>query len=54
MYDLDEAHMVLMNQALATEAGTENYVRDFVQAYQDIRSYPVVSRERPSPCVSIR
>jgi glutaconate CoA-transferase subunit A len=39
MYDIDEAHMTMMNHALATEAGTEIYVRDYVHGYHDIASY---------------
>lgn len=39
LYDVDEAHMRLMNKALATEEGTTNYVRDYVNAYSDIKSY---------------
>jgi len=39
MYDIDEAHMVLMNKALATEEGTRAYMRDFVESYDDLESY---------------
>ncbi len=39
LYDVDEAHMKLMNQALATEAGTAGYLRDFVESYDDIGGY---------------
>lgn len=35
MYDIDEAHMKLMNKALATEEGTENYLEDYVFSYED-------------------
>jgi glutaconate CoA-transferase subunit A len=46
MYDIDEAHMTLMNQALATEAGTDAYVRDFVHGYRDVASYlDMIGRE---------
>lgn len=38
-YDVDEAHMKAMNQALATAEGTENYLRSFVDAYRDHDSY---------------
>ena len=31
--------MVLMNKALATEAGTAAYIRDFVEGYADVASY---------------
>ena len=39
LYDVDEEHMVLMNKALATEAGTAAYIRDFVEGYADVASY---------------
>ena len=39
MYDVDEDHMKLMNKLLATEAGTQEYVRDFVTSTGDIDSY---------------
>lgn len=39
LYDIDEEHMKLMNKALATEAGTADYVRDYVQAYDDLDGY---------------
>ncbi|UCV05649.1 CoA transferase subunit A [Dechloromonas denitrificans] len=39
LYDVDEAHMKLMNKALATEQGTADYVRDFVDSYGDIDGY---------------
>ncbi len=46
MYDIDEAHMTLMNRALATEAGTEAYVRDYVHGFRDIASYlDMIGRE---------
>jgi glutaconate CoA-transferase subunit A len=38
-YDSDEEHMKFMNKALATEEGTAAYISDFVEAYDDIRSY---------------
>jgi len=39
LYDVDESHMKFMNKALATEQGTADYVRDFVDSYGDIDSY---------------
>jgi glutaconate CoA-transferase subunit A len=39
LYDVDESHMKFMNKALATELGTADYVRDFVDSYSDIDSY---------------
>jgi glutaconate CoA-transferase subunit A len=36
MHDVDEQHMKLMNEALASEEGTAAYVRDFVESYRDI------------------
>jgi glutaconate CoA-transferase subunit A len=39
VYDIDEEHMTLMNQALATEEGTKAYIRDFVRSYDDAGSY---------------
>lgn len=39
LYDVDENHMKFMNKALATEQGTADYVRDFVDSYSDIDSY---------------
>jgi len=39
LYDVDENHMKFMNKALATEQGTADYVRDFVDSYGDIDSY---------------
>ncbi len=39
VYDMDEEHMFFMNKALASEQGTADYIRDFVQNYSDIESY---------------
>ncbi len=39
MYDVDEEHMRLMNKALATEEGTAQYRRDFVDGYADLDGY---------------
>jgi len=39
MYDIDEEHMILMNKSLATEEGTDAYIRDYVHAYHDVASY---------------
>jgi len=39
LYDVDEEHMNLMNQALATQAGTDRYVADFVTGYDGLDSY---------------
>lgn len=40
LYDIDEAHMKLMNKALATEEGTAAYLRDYVHACgDDVDSY---------------
>ncbi|MGL5630780.1 MAG: CoA transferase subunit A [Azovibrio sp.] len=39
LYDIDEAHMKHMNKALATEEGTADYIRDYVESYTDIDSY---------------
>jgi glutaconate CoA-transferase, subunit A len=39
MYDLDEAHMTLMNEAFATAEGTAAYVRDYVDGYSDLDGY---------------
>ncbi len=36
MYDVDEAHMKFMNKALATEQGTADYIRDFVERLSTI------------------
>jgi glutaconate CoA-transferase subunit A len=47
MYDIDEAHMVFMNKALATEEGTRDYVRDFVESYHDLDTYlDLIGREK--------
>jgi glutaconate CoA-transferase subunit A len=49
MYDLDEAHMKLMNEALATEEGAAAYIRDYVESYRDIDGYlDLIGRERAS------
>lgn len=39
LYDVDEEHMRLMNAALATEEGTAQYRRDFVDGYDDLDGY---------------
>jgi glutaconate CoA-transferase subunit A len=39
MYDIDEPHMHMMNKALATEQGTADYIRDFVDSYDDLDSW---------------
>jgi glutaconate CoA-transferase subunit A len=39
MYDIDEAHMQFMNKALASEQGTADYIRDFVESFVDVESY---------------
>ncbi|HYD66211.1 CoA transferase [Azospirillum sp.] len=39
MYDVDEEHMRLMNKLLATEEGTAQYRRDFVESYDDLDGY---------------
>jgi len=39
MYDMDEDHMFFMNKALASEQGTADYIRDFVESYSDLDSY---------------
>jgi len=39
MYDVDEEHMRAMNGALATAAGTRDYVHTFVEGYRDVDSY---------------
>jgi glutaconate CoA-transferase, subunit A len=39
LYDIDEAHMKFMNKALATEQGTADYLRDYVESYSDVDSY---------------
>lgn len=47
MYEIDEAHMKLMNQALGSEQGTADYLRDFVFSWRDIESYlDLIGRER--------
>ena len=47
MYDVDEEHMRLMNKALATPEGTAEYVRDFVEKYDDPKSYQdMIGRDR--------
>lgn len=46
LYDLDEAHMKAMNQALGTPEGTEDYIRRYVHGYADIDSYlDMIGRE---------
>lgn len=45
-YDVDEAHMKFMNSALASEEGTADYLRRFVESYADIESYlDLIGRE---------
>ena len=39
MYDIDEEHMQQMNKALGSEEGTQAYLKDFVQSYDDISGY---------------
>lgn len=39
LYDIDEAHMKHMNKALATEEGTADYLRDYVESYTDEETY---------------
>lgn len=39
VYDIDEDHMVFMNKALATEEGTQAYLRDFVESYDGVESF---------------
>ncbi|MCW2283200.1 glutaconate CoA-transferase subunit A [Rhodoblastus acidophilus] len=47
VYDMDEQHMFFMNKALATEQGTADYIRDFVDSYSDIDSYlDVIGRDK--------
>ncbi len=47
MYDVDEEHMNLMNKALATEAGTAQYLADYVESYGDRDSYlDLIGRDR--------
>ncbi|MCR6630630.1 MAG: hypothetical protein NVV74_11595 [Magnetospirillum sp.] len=46
LYDVDEAHMKAMNKALATEEGTQAYIRDYVDSYDDVESYlDVIGRD---------
>lgn len=45
-YDADEAHMKFMNAALGSEEGTTDYLRCYVEAYDDIDSYlDLIGRE---------
>lgn len=39
VHDVDEAHMKLMNQWLATEEGTARYLEQFVHGYTDLDEY---------------
>jgi glutaconate CoA-transferase subunit A len=39
MYDIDEEHMKFMNKALASEQGTADYIRDYVESFSDIESW---------------
>lgn len=39
VHDIDEAHMVHMNKALATAEGTARYVQEFVESYADLPAY---------------
>jgi glutaconate CoA-transferase, subunit A len=39
MYDVDEAQMKAMNQALGSAEGSAAYLRDYVESYDDIDSY---------------
>jgi len=39
LYDADEEHMKFMNKALATEQGTADYIRDYVNGVDDIDTY---------------
>jgi glutaconate CoA-transferase subunit A len=39
LYDVDESHMKFMNKALASDEGTEEYIRQFVNSFGDIESY---------------
>ncbi|THF65394.1 CoA transferase subunit A [Pseudothauera rhizosphaerae] len=39
VHDADEAHMKLMNEALATAEGTERYLADYVYSYEDLSAY---------------
>jgi len=46
VHDVDEAHMQLMNQWLATEEGTQRYIAQFVQSYADLDGYlDMIGRE---------
>lgn len=52
MYDLDESHMKLMNEALATEEDTAAYIRDYVESYRDIDGYlDLIGRDR---CIALQ
>jgi glutaconate CoA-transferase subunit A len=47
MYDIDEPHMQFINKALASEQGTADYIRDFVENYADLDSYlDLIGREK--------
>ncbi|MBB4199763.1 glutaconate CoA-transferase [Rhodoblastus sphagnicola] len=47
MYDMDEEHTFFMNKALASEQGTADYIRDFVESYSDLDSYlDLIGREK--------
>ncbi len=39
VHDIDEAHMKLMNQWLATEDGTARYLKQFVHSYTNLDDY---------------
>jgi len=39
VHDVDEAHMRLMNEWLATEEGTARYLEQFVHSYTDVDDY---------------
>ncbi|TXT39677.1 MAG: glutaconate CoA-transferase subunit A [Comamonadaceae bacterium] len=39
VHDVDEAHMLLMNQWLATEEGTARYLEQFVHSYTNLDEY---------------
>lgn len=39
VHDIDEAHMKLMNQCLASEEGTARYLAQFVHSYTDLDEY---------------
>jgi glutaconate CoA-transferase subunit A len=39
VHDIDEAHMKLMNQWLATEEGTGRYLQEFVHSYTNLDEY---------------